>query len=203
MNMRALESQADRRTLRRFKDGRTNVLFVGRCAPNKRIEDVIRAFYYFKRYVEPNSRLIHVGSFAGTERYYYLLQSQAHDLGLDDIHFAGSVLQPTLNAFYRCAHVFLCMSDHEGFCIPLLESMVFDVPVIAYAAAAVPETLDGAGILVHDKRYELIAEIMGRVVHDSSLRNAVLDGQRRRMERYRRRDLGAELRGHLAPLLAA
>ena len=196
-----LAAAPDRQTLSRFADGTVNVLFVGRCAPNKKIEDALEAFRWFHRFVEPNSRFIHVGSFAGTERYYYLLLAQAKEADLTRIHFAGSVPQPALNAFYRCAHVFLCMSEHEGFCIPILESMAAGLPVVAYAAGAVPDTMDGAGILFHEKRYDWIAETMGRVVRDAALRAAVVRGQQDRIARYRARDLAAELRLHMAPLL--
>jgi len=177
------------------------VLFVGRCAPNKKIEDALRTFYHFQKTVEPASRFIHVGSFAGTERYYAYLLAQAKNLQLDAVHFLGPATQSQLNACYRCARVFLCMSEHEGFCIPLLESMACGVPVLAYAAAAVPETLDGAGILFREKNHPLLAELLGRVAQAGALRDAVLRGQAERLARYRRRDLAAELREHLAPLL--
>jgi glycosyltransferase involved in cell wall biosynthesis len=174
---------------------------VGRCAPNKRIDDLLNAFAYFQAGVQPESRLIHVGSFAGTERYYYLLLTRVREMGLNNVHFAGAVPQAELNAYYACAHVFLCMSEHEGFCIPLIESMVHDVPVLAYAAGAVPETLDGAGVLFRDKAFDLVSEMMARLSEDSGLRAAVIAGQRNRLERYRARDLAAELAKHLAPLL--
>ena len=99
------------------------------------------------------------------------------------------------------ADLFLCMSEHEGFGIPIIESMVHDVPVLAYAAGAVPETLDGAGVLVHEKRYEPMAEMMGQLTTETALRQAVIAGQRKRIARYRSRDLTAELRTCLAPLL--
>lgn len=201
LDLDRLRRPVDRRTLREFEDGRKNVLFVGRCAPNKRIEDLIRAFYYYHEYLEPASRLIHVGSFAGTERYHYLLLAEARELGLEDVHFAGSVTQAQLNAYYSAADLFLCMSEHEGFCTPVVESMVHDVPVMAYAAAAVPETLDGAGVLFREKRFDMIAEMMGCLTHDGGLRGAVLCSQRDRLARYATRDLAAELRQHLAPLL--
>jgi glycosyltransferase involved in cell wall biosynthesis len=94
------------------------------------------------------------------------------------------------------------MSEHEGFCIPMIESMVHDVPVMAYAAGAVPETLDGSGVLFHDKQFDLLAEMMGRVTAPGPLRDGVTEGQRKRLARYEDRDLQAELRTHLAPLLA-
>ena len=193
-----LNTTPDRVQMKKLNDGKINVLFVGRCAPNKRIEDDLLAFSYFQRFVEPESRFIHVGSFAGTERYYYYHLSVARDLRLHSVVFTQSVSQPLLNAYYRRAHVFLTMSEHEGFCIPLVESMFHDVPVLAYAAAAVPETLDGAGCLVREKSFETIAELMGRLVHDKSLRKAVIARQRQRVTQYFKRDLEAELRQHLA-----
>jgi glycosyltransferase involved in cell wall biosynthesis len=83
----------------------------------------------------------------------------------------------------------------------LIEAMVHDVPVLAYEAGAVPETLDGAGVLFREKRFDLVAEMMGRLIKDQPFRNAVIQGQRERVARYEKRDLAAELRRHLAPLL--
>jgi glycosyltransferase involved in cell wall biosynthesis len=97
--------------------------------------------------------------------------------------------------------VFLCLSEHEGFCVPLMEAMFHGVPVMAFAAAAVPETLDGAGVLIREKRFDLISEMTHRLARDPGLRRAVRAGQEARLERYRRRDPAAELRGHLAPVL--
>ena len=202
LDLNALRTPPDPAILKNLRDGRTNVLFVGRCAPNKKIQDTLLAFFHFKRFVEPDSRFIHVGSFAGMERYHAFLLSMARELDVESFRFVGTATQAQLNAFYACASLFLCMSEHEGFCIPLIESMVHGVPVIAYAAGAVPETMDGAGILFREKQYGLVAEMMGRAVHDSRFRAAVVQGQRERVARYQRRDLAGELRGHLAPLLA-
>jgi len=196
-----LRAKPDRRILRQYRDGMVNILFVGRCAPNKKIEDLLNAFYYFQRYVQPASRLIHVGSYAGMEQYHALLLTRARELQLKNVEMLGSVRQDELNACYEVAKAFLCLSDHEGFCIPLLEAMTHDVPVVAYAAGAVPETLDGTGVLLREKRFDLIAEILGRVAEDEPLRAAVLAGQRARLARYENRDLAAELRRCLQPLL--
>ncbi|HOE36039.1 MAG TPA: glycosyltransferase [Kiritimatiellia bacterium] len=196
-----LRAKPDRRILRQYRDGLVNILFVGRCAPNKRLEDLLNAFYYFQRYVQPLSRLIHVGSHAGLEQYHALLLARARELQLKNVVFAGAVRQAELNAFYQVARVFLCLSDHEGFCIPLLEAMTHDVPVVAYAAGAVPETLAGAGVLLRDKAFDLIAETLGRVAEDEKLRRALLATQRERLARYERQDLAAELKRLLQPLL--
>ena len=198
----ALRGKADRATLRKYRDGLVNVLFVGRCAPNKRIEDLLNAFHYFQKYVQPASRLIHVGSIGGMEQYHALLLTHSRNLGLNNVHFLQGVPQAELNALYEVSRVFLCMSEHEGFCIPLIEAMVHRVPVVAYAAAAVPETLDGAGVLVREKRFDLIAEVMGRLVDDAALRESVLKGQDERLARYEAQDLGAVLREQMAPVLS-
>ena len=196
-----LRSRPDRRILRQYRDGLANILFVGRCDPNKKIEDLLNAFYYFQRYVQPASRLIHVGSHAGMEQYHALLLTRSRELQLKNVEFVGAVSQDELNAYYEVAKAFLCLSDHEGFCIPLLEAMTHDVPVVAHAAGAVPETLDGAGVLVREKNYDLIAETLGRVSEDAPLRAALLRGQRERLARYERQDLEADLKRLLAPLL--
>src|SRR5450759_69502 len=95
----------------------------------------------------------------------------------------------------------MCMSTHEGFCIPLIESMAHNLPILAYAAGAVPETLDGAGVLVREKRWECIAEMMGQLTRRGPFRQAVVRAQQRRLARYRARNLEAELKACLAPLL--
>jgi L-malate glycosyltransferase len=201
LDLEKLRAKPDRKTLTKFSGDLKNILFVGRCVPNKKIEHLINAFAYFQNTVDGNSRLIHVGSYAGSERYYYLLLTHMRDLGIRNVHFAGAATQAQLNAFYRCADLFLCMSEHEGFCIPVIESMLLDVPILAYAEAAVPETMDGAGVLFSEKRYDLVAEMMGRLIGDRNLRDAVLRGQRERIARFTSRDLPAELRKHLSPLL--
>lgn len=197
-----LRAPADRRILRQYRDGLTNVLFVGRCVPNKRIEDLLNAFYYFQRYVQPASRFIHVGSYAGMEQYHALLLTRARELQLKNVELVGSVRQEELNAFYQVAKVFLCLSEHEGFCIPLIEAMVHDVPVAAYAAGAVPETLAGTGVLFREKRFDLIAETLGRMCEDEALRKALLRAQRERLARYEQQNPAADLERYLKPLLA-
>lgn len=202
LDLSRLRTRPHRATLAEYSDGLVNILFVGRCVPNKRIEDCLSAFYYFQQYVEPHSRFIHVGSFSGTEQYHALLLTRVRELQLRNVSMPGAVRQDELNAIYRASHVFLSMSEHEGFCIPLIESMVHEVPVLAFAAAAVPETLDGAGILFREKRFDLVAEMMGRLVRDTTLRSGVIAAQRARLARYEERNLAGELRNALSPLLS-
>ncbi len=203
LNIKDITSPPDRKVMKRFNDGTKNILFVGRCAPNKKIEDLLYAMACIRLSSGFDARLIHVGSFAGTERYYHLLLSLQRELGLErHAYFAGSVTQRQLSGFYQSASMFLCMSEHEGFCIPLLEAMAHRVPVIAYAAGAIPDTMDRAGIIFSEKNYPLIAETASELILNSRLRNAVLAGQHERMQRYLAREISNELKGHLAPLLA-
>lgn len=201
LDLPELRGKPSRLVTKDLEDGLTNILFVGRCVPNKRIEDGLAAFYYFQKYVEPNSRFIHIGSFAGMEAYHAMLLTMTREMDIVGVEMPGAVSQSELNAYYRSSHVFLCMSEHEGFCIPLIESMAHGLPILAYDAAAVPETLDGAGVLFREKQLDLVAEMMGRLAKDQPFRNAVIQGQRERLARYEKRDLAAELRRHLAPML--
>jgi len=203
LDLSLLTRDVDRRTLARLNDGNRNILFVGRCAPNKKIEDLLRVFAYYQKTIEPRSRLIHVGSHAGVERYFVLLTAMTRELGLNNVLFVGTVTQPELNAYYASASAFLCMSEHEGFCIPLLEAMQHELPILAHASAAIPETLDGSGILLSDRRFDLAAELLDQLICNTTLRDAVIRQQSVRLERYRARDLEAELKHHLTPLLEA
>jgi glycosyltransferase involved in cell wall biosynthesis len=102
----------------------------------------------------------------------------------DRFWFTGAVPDEDLGAFYRWADVYVSLSEHEGFCVPLVEAMAAEVPVLAYAAGAVPETLGGAGVLFTPKDLELAAEMMGMLVYDRPVREAVIDGQRRRLAAF-------------------
>jgi len=196
-----LSTAPDKKTLKQYKDGRKNIVFVGRFAPNKKIEDLVKAFFYFHKFVEPNSRLIHVGSFQGTEPYYYLTLTQVKELGLSDVHFIGSATPATLSAIFKSAHLFLSMSEHEGFCVPIMESMFHHVPVMAYSAGAVPETMDNSGVIFTEKNYKPIAEMMGKLTENTPLRSSVIKNQDERIKRYLSRNFGEELKHYLAPIL--
>lgn len=179
-----------------YRDERTNILFVGRVAPNKKIEDLIRVVFYYRKYISPLVRLIVVGKTGALPVYYESLVRMADEFYLkpEEIVFAGHVPDEELFAYYRASDVFLSLSEHEGFCLPLLESMVFDLPVVAYAAGAVAGTLDGAGILLGGrKRVDEIGELVDLAAHDAALRGRILAGQRDRLARFKARDAGGFL----------
>jgi glycosyltransferase involved in cell wall biosynthesis len=172
--------------LRRWNSG-LNVLFVGRVAPHKRHDDLIQVFCYLKRRVRPDSRLLLVGSTRGMERYVASLQALVRRRGLSDVVFVGHVGAPEWVACYRCASVYLSMSEHEGFGVPLLEAMHFGVPVIARKAAAVPETLGGAGLLIARSdaaTAAAVAELIALLDEDLALRERVVVLQRERLQAF-------------------
>ena len=164
-------------------DGLINILFVGRIVPNKRIEDHIRLAELYKRYVDSYYRFVFVGRYDGLPRYYAQVRALIAEYQMlpDRFWFTGPVPDEDLAAFYRWADVYVSLSEHEGFCVPLIEAMAADVPVLAYAAGAVPETLGGAGVLFAPKDLELAAEAMGMLVYDRPFRESVVLGQRSRL----------------------
>ena len=186
-----------------YDDGRTNILFVGRMIPNKKIDDLIRAFAAYRKGWNRESRLILAGDHRGHERYFARLQEQVRALGVaDDVVFTGHVDHDELMACYAVSDLFLCLSEHEGFGVPLLEAMAFGLPVIAYDAGAVAETLRGGGILLADKDPIEVAALIDRVLSDDALRAAVLRTQERAVASLRAVDFGALLLDRLAPVLA-
>ena len=178
-----------------FDDDWVNLLFVGRMIPNKRIEDVIRWFHAYKRWFNPRSRLLLVGSHGGFERYVAMLHQFIARIGAHDVHFLGHVSNEELVAYYEIADVFLCASEHEGFCVPLIEAFHMGVPVLAYAASAVPATMDGAGVLDTDKDPVHVAALIDRVVdRRRPAAIGIVDGQDAALDRLR----GQGLRRHAA-----
>jgi glycosyltransferase involved in cell wall biosynthesis len=158
--------EADRGVLDDYGDGRVNVLTVGRIAPNKGHAALIEAFAVYHHEYNPESRLVIVGK-AETrlDAYNQLLREAAGRLGVaDSVVFAGEVTDHALKAFYARAHVFMMTSEHEGFCVPLVEAMAMNVPIVAYGAAAVPRTVGGAGLVWDEKDPYLMAESVDRIV---------------------------------------
>jgi L-malate glycosyltransferase len=187
VNTARITGAAPRPALERvLRDGLINILFVGRIAPNKKIEDHIRLAEMYKRYVDSYYRFIFVGRYDGVPRYYDQVRAliAEYEMLPDRFWFTGPVPDDDLAAFYRWSDAYVSLSEHEGFCVPLVEAMAADVPVLAYAAGAVPETLGGAGILFAPKDLEVAAELLGSVVYDREVRARVLDGQRRRLEDF-------------------
>jgi glycosyltransferase involved in cell wall biosynthesis len=184
-------------------DGLINILFVGRIVPNKKIEDHIRLAELYKRNVDSYYRFIFVGRHDGVPGYYAQIRALIAEFDMlpERFWFTGPVPDDDLAAFYRWADAYVSLSEHEGFCVPLVEAMAADVPVVAYAAGAVPETLGGAGLLFEPKDLELAAELLGAVVYDREVRTRVLQGQRARVRAFVPEAIEARLRQTIGELL--
>jgi glycosyltransferase involved in cell wall biosynthesis len=180
-------------TADRFDDGWTNVLFVGRVIPNKKFEDVIRAFHVYRTKYNPRSRLLLVGSYSGFERYLAMLNGLVARLGTPEVHFLGHVSNEELTALYDVADLFLCASEHEGFCVPLIEAFYKQVPVLAYAATAVPATMDGGGVLYETKDPFDVARLMSAILDAVEIEDAILDSQAAALTRLRAKDFAGTL----------
>jgi glycosyltransferase involved in cell wall biosynthesis len=164
-------------------DGLVNFLFVGRVAPNKKIEDHILLAELYKRNVDAYYRFIFVGRYDVVPRYYSMIRALMTELRLlnDRFIFTGAIPDEELAIYYRHAAVYISLSEHEGFCVPLVEAMAAGVPVLAYSAAAVPDTLGGAGVQFAPKDLEYASELLGALAFDDDLRDRVIAGQRRRL----------------------
>lgn len=173
-------------------DGFTNIIFTGRIAPNKKQEDVIRAFYYYKKYYNNKSRLFLVGSYTGMENYHDQLCSYIEALGAEDVYFSGHIPFDEILAYYHLADVFLCMSEHEGFCIPLVEAMYFDIPIIAYSNTGITGTLGGAGVLLTEKDMLLTAGLIDRIVKDKVFSASILERQKMRLKDFDNQKVGQD-----------
>jgi glycosyltransferase involved in cell wall biosynthesis len=184
-------------------DQRANFLFVGRVFPNKRYEDLLRLAFFYKKYVSENFRFLLVGRAGRMERYQQAIEARAESWGLRPAEFAftGHLAWEDLLACYRSADVFVSMSEHEGFAVPLVECMLLDLPILAYAAGAVPDTLGGAGVIFREKKFEEIAEMAHLLATDGALAERVVAGQRERLTRFAPERVEAELIGFVEEVL--
>ena len=190
-------------TLKKFSGPLTNILFVGRIAPNKRVEDLIQAFAWYQKSINRYSRLILVGSNRSCPRYYAMLRMLAGELDLPNVCFEGFLNAHELAACYRKAHVYVCPSEHEGYCLPLIEAMHMGVPVVARQAGGMPEALGQAGVIYNNTTPRELAELINMLLEDAALRNEVLESQQHRLNEIRNRPVDHELRELLKDLLPA
>jgi glycosyltransferase involved in cell wall biosynthesis len=203
LDLAAFDIESDPATLQRLQRDRSHggadLLFVGRIVPNKCQHQLIKALVVYRQTCDPNARLRLVGG-TTSPSYLRVLHDFANALGVADaVDFAGPVSAAQLSAYYRTADVFVSASEHEGFCVPLLEAMHHGIPIVALAAAAVPETLAGAGVLVDSSAPALLAAAIKRVVSRPDLRATIVEAGTRRL-----RDFDLEVtRQRLLEVLAA
>lgn len=176
-----------------YSDGKTNIVFVGRMAPNKKVEDVISSFAEYKKTYDKDARLFLVGNYSEGDKYYQFLVKHIKKLGVEDVIFPGHIPFDEILAYYSIADVFLCMSEHEGFCVPLVEAMFFNVPIIAYDSCAVPNTLNGTGVLIENKKWSDIAEQMHKIVADEDYKKNLLAGEQKRLQDFDNEAIGNQI----------
>ncbi|MCK5055938.1 MAG: glycosyltransferase family 4 protein [Candidatus Aminicenantes bacterium] len=183
-----------------FNDGKTNILFVGRIIPNKKVEDVLKNFHLYQEHFNADSRLFVVGEYRGFERYLSALHNLAAKLGIKNLHFTGHIPDNELISYFKLAHLYLHMSEHEGFCAPVPESFYLDIPVVAFNAGAVKETMNNGGILVNRKDYIRIAALMDHILTDALLKKKILATQQEALKKYFKNETGKILLKYLKDL---
>ena len=179
------KKEPDRETAERMRsDDAKNILFVGRIAPNKKQEDLISLLYAYRQMYSDPVRLILAGSPSGMEKYMARLKCYADSLGLKDIVFTGQISFPEILAYLSTADCFVSMSEHEGFCVPLVEAMQFNVPILAYSSTAIPETLGGTGILLDSKDPSYAAAHLHEILNNEDLRKKMVLEQSERLKDF-------------------
>jgi len=177
-----------------------NILSVGRLVPHKKIEDLLKAFAFYNKCLNNKSQLFIIGKYDSSEPYFQWLQNVINTLELKNVNFLSDVSDEDLESYYEIANIYLSMSEHEGFCVPLVESMHHKVPILAYGAAAIPETLDGSGILVKEKNFEEIAEIIHIITENQNLREKIVQRQNDRLQRLDSHAAASEFLKHVKNL---
>ncbi len=184
LNFDKFDEKPDPLTMKLYDDHRTNIIVVGRAIPNKKLEDCLKAFTYYQKYVNPLSRLIFVGLSGGFERYLFALRNMVTDLGAQEVVFTGHIQFEEILAYFKIADAMLIMSEHEGFCVPLLEAFYMNVPVLAWDACAIPYTAGEGAILANQKKnYAEIGEMLNSICSDSELRARVLKAQQNQLKK--------------------
>ncbi|MSQ37690.1 MAG: glycosyltransferase [Chloroflexi bacterium] len=200
VDWRRYDVAPDERVLARWRGPATTILFVGRIAPNKRQDELIRLLAYVRRVVDPAARLLLVGGYRDQPQYRARLRALVAELDLGAaVHFTGGVSDAELVACYAVADVFVSLSEHEGFGMPILEAFRFGVPVVARAAGAVAETAGGAAILLDGKDLAVAGEAVGLLRERASLREALVAAGTARVVDFSRERVAARLREVLLP----
>jgi len=195
----AYDLAPDPDVLRHWETRPTVLLFVGRISPHKRQDELIRLLAYYRRCVDPEAELVLVGGHRDQPQYYERLGALAEQLGVADaVTFTGSVSLAELVAYYTVASCFVSLSEHEGFAVPLLEAMRFGRPIVAVDAAAVGETLGGAGILLPRGDVAEAAEASALLVERPDLREAYEAKGRDRLRDFAGEVVGRQTREALA-----
>jgi glycosyltransferase involved in cell wall biosynthesis len=183
---RLLSLPPERKVLEAYGDSKTNICMVGRVVPNKRHPALIEAFAAYHHGYNRESRLLIIGKEETRLRNYSpFLRELANRLKIREaVVFTGEVSDEALKAYYQAAHAFMITSEHEGFCVPLVEAMALGIPIVAYASTAIPETVAEAGIVWEERNPYLLAETLDRMLKTSISVDLSLKGRRRYAENF-------------------
>lgn len=190
---KGLDIPDDPEVVTRLSGPLTTFLTVGRIAPNKRLEVLIKAFHYYVKKINPFSRLVIVGSGRSCPRYYDLLQMMVSDLDVANVCFDGFAAPKSLPTYYRKSDVFISVSDHEGYCLPLVEAMYHGTLVLAHRVGGIPEAMGEAGVLYQDLEPVHLAVLMDILTTRAEVRQDVLSSQSIRINTVKNRDVTGEL----------
>lgn len=180
---------------RKNKDGFVNILFAGNLVPNKKQNDILEAFYIYHKNINPKSRLVLLGG--GEDDYAKALKEYPSYIGLDCVNITDHMSDSKKDSYYKDADIFLCLSENEGFCVPLLEAMHYGIPIIAYKSDAVAEILGAAGLLLEIKKPEIVAEAIDMMVTDEHLRDSLVANEKERLEDFAPEKVKASLLNEL------
>jgi L-malate glycosyltransferase len=201
LDVAKMESTPPEPSIRR--DDRTTWLFVGRIAANKAQHDIVKAFAAYRRLYDPRARLRLVGG-SSSHAYLQTLVEFIRGLGLEDVvELTGEVSEAAKMAYFQTSDVYVVCSEHEGFCVPLLEAMHHRLPIVAYGATAVPETLGDAGLVLSVKDAPTVAEAVLRVMSDDALRAQMIDAGTRRLADFDIDKSRAKLLAAIEPVVGA
>jgi len=178
-----LEIKPDTFLAKSFDDEYINILFVGRLIPNKCIEDLVRFFHVYRARHNSQSRLLLVGSYNGFADYHGSVTELVRKLGTKNVHFLGHVSNEELTSLYDVSDLFLSASEHEGFCVPLIEAFYKQIPVLAFKAGAVPTTMDGGGVLYEHKDPRHVASLINSVLSNAALQVEIVSSQNTALDR--------------------
>lgn len=184
---------------KKLNDGKINLIFVGRIAPNKKIEDIIQCYQNYKDSYNKRTRLILVGSYDSDGKYFQFIKKQIRED--DDIIISGHVDTVDWVTYYKNADVFLCMSEHEGFCVPLVEAMYYKIPIVAYDSSAVSETLGQGGILLKEKNFKKFADKIHEVITCQDIKEDIKQKQLLELERFQEEKIGNDIRNCICKIM--
>jgi len=177
------------------------ILFVGRVFPHKGDEKLVEVMEVLQHELKLPARLLRVGP--AEVNFLNLLRTRVRAAGITDYHFIGAVPQPIVNASFQLADFFLCLSEHEGFCVPLVEAMHFNLPIVAVDRGAIAETLGGSGVLLKEFCPHTIARVLARLWQDRELQKSIIAKQQAVLRKYEGKKLQKQLRGLLEPMFSA